>query len=280
MREGTGRNSSQEPALWAFKVGYISDGFLGYAKQPGKPTVEGLLEEALLRRKVIEKGDRILVASRTDRGVHAMGNVIAFPTALHGRIAARILDSIDERFFCFGYASPPPDFFPRRAEERWYRYLVPGTGHDVKRWSSWVKVFEGTHDFASFSRKDSPPKETRRSVTSIRVSQSGPDLQLDIVAPSFLWNQVRKMVAALMEVEGGRLAPSDLIGALSGKERLTLPLAPPERLVLMDVVYPFQFTPTEAGQPRHRGFLESTTEDLKMKITLLGWFREPPRGRD
>jgi tRNA pseudouridine38-40 synthase len=276
LREGSGRNSGREPDLWAFKVGYYSDGFLGYAKQPGKPTVEGLLEEALLRRKVIRRGDRILVASRTDRGVHAIGNVIAFQTPLDGRIAARILDSIDGRFFCFGFARAPPDFLPRRAEERWYRYMMPGKGHDIKQWSAWAMEFEGTHDFTSFSRKDSPPKETRRTVTSVRISQSGPDFLLDIVAPSFLWGQVRKIVAALMELEAGRMTVSDLSDALSGKRRLTLPLAPPERLVLMDVTYPFAFIPTDPNVPRRREFLESAVEGLKLRITLLDWFKERP----
>jgi tRNA pseudouridine38-40 synthase len=278
LREGSGQDSGQEPTLWAFKVGYYSDGFLGYAKQPGKPTVEGLLEDALLRRKVIGKDDRIQVASRTDRGVHAMGNVIAFPTVLPGRVAARILDSIDERFFCFGYARAPPDFLPRRAKERWYRYVVPGKDHDARRWSSWAREFEGEHDFTSFSRKDSPARETRRTIRSVRITQNGPDLMLDIVAPSFLWNQVRKMVAALMEIEVGRLTASHLVEALSGKRRLTLPLAPPERLILMDVIFPFQFTPAETNLPRRHRFLESAAEDLKMKVTLLDWFRERALG--
>lgn len=258
----------------AFQIGYLADGFFGYAPQPGRTTVGGLLEQELLRRKVLEPGTPLLTASRTDRGVHARGNVIAFDTARRGDPVARILNSLDPRIFCFGHAEVPSDFNPRHAVSRWYRYFLEGEGHDVAQLSRVATEFEGNHHFASFSRRDDPPRETRRSVTRVSVAAQGRYLSVDVVAPSFLWGQVRKMVAALTLVEAGRLALPDLREALQGRQVLNLPLAPPERLVLMDVAYGFPFEPPLEGVPRRVGEVDRARSELALKATLLDLFRE------
>jgi hypothetical protein len=84
---------------------------------------------------------------------------------------------------------------------------------------------------------------------------------------------VRKMVAALREVDEGRLTADRLEAALHGRVRLTLPLAEPERLVLWDVEYPFPWQYRWAGPNRHQGrWLTSERENLWVRHALLEAF--------
>lgn len=266
---------------FAFRIGYLADGFQGYARQPHATTVEGTVRAGLRRRGALAPEDeaRFRTASRTDRGVHALGNVVSFPTRLSGHAAARVLNTLDPRIFCSGYAPVLPTFQPRHARERWYRYLEPKEGRRRADWERRAALMEGEHDLASFSRRDDPPRPTRGRVTSFRVSEEGPFLVLDLRAPSFQWNQVRKMVGALELLEEGRLDEADLRQALAGRKALSLPLAPPDALVLMEVDHGLRYTPpARGGASQRRRFLEGALREVRTRETLLGWFqsRVPP----
>lgn len=261
------------PPTYAFQVGYLGDAFAGYARQPDRPTVEGTLVEALRKRGLIGSADGVRAASRTDRGVHALGNVVSFSTPVSGAAAARALNSLDARIFCFGWAAVPEGFQPRHARERWYRYLEDAEGRDLERWKRGAQLFVGEHDFASFSRRDDPPKPSRGVITRFSVRATDGFLQLDMRAPGFLWNQVRKMVAALELLQEGRLTEEGISRALQGERRIDLPLAAADRLVLMEVVYPFRFTPLHPGRAAQRRFLEEARRGARAKATLLGWFQ-------
>lgn len=267
---------SPEGRTYAFRVGYLADGFQGYARQPGLPTVEGTIRQGLLHRGVLapEDGSRFRSASRTDRGVHALGNVVSFPTRLRPEAAARALDSLDARIFCSGFALVEPSFHPRHARERWYRYLAPAEGHDLDHWKACATLFEGEHEFASFSRRDEPPRPTRGTLREVHVSRQGPHLLVDLRAPSFLWNQVRKVVSALEGLDRGTLALADVRAALHGRKVLHLPLAPPGGLVLMEVSYDFPFQRTRLRETaQRRRLLEEGRREARTRETLLGWFQ-------
>ena len=265
-----------EARRWAFRIGYLADGFLGYARQPKGATVEGLLRTQLRRRGIFEDDEAagFQTASRTDRGVHALGNVIAFDTTLAGEKVARALNALDPRVFCFGFAEVPRDFQPRDARERWYRYLLPGGGHDLAKWRSHAKLFVGEHDFASFSRPDTAQRSTRRRVISLTVTPHGDLWHLDLRGTAFLWGQVRKTVAALEMLEEGRLTPTLVGQALAGRVRLTLPLAPPQRLILMEVAYSFPFAPLPSGLPGQRKALEEMRREVRIRDAFLAETQE------
>jgi tRNA pseudouridine38-40 synthase len=258
---------------YAFEIGYLGDAFAGYARQPGHPTVEGTIVEGLRTRGILASSGKVKVASRTDRGVHALGNVVSFSTPRSGPAAARVLNSLHPAIFCFGWAAVPEGFEPRHARERWYRYLEPAEGHDLDRWKRGAALFVGEHDFASFSRRDDPPRPPRGRVSRFTVREAEGLLQLDVVAPGFLWNQVRKMVAALSLLDTGRLSEPRIAQALRGEARIDLPLAPADRLVLLRVRYPFEFVPSGPKRPAQRRRLEETRRDARAKATLLGWFQ-------
>ena len=266
------------PRRFALKIGYLSEGLFGYAQQPGKPTVESLLVSGIERQGLALANHRLPIASRTDRGVHALGNVIALEG---GRISGvglvGMLNSIDDRVFCFGYAPVPPEFNLRKARQRWYRYLLPLHGRDPEDLYSVLEEFVGHHDFTSFSRKDAVPRGTERELTSVGLSLQGDLARIDLVAPSFLWGMVRKIVASSLLVVDRKLTRRELREALNGGRTLTLPLAPPEGLVLMDVDYGFPFSPASAGRKGRGVALDRIREEVSLRSTLLGWFSERVR---
>lgn len=264
---------------YAFRIGYWGEGFAGYARQPGAPTVEGTLRTGILQQGLLAEGEegRFRSASRTDGGVHALGNVISFPTTVAGHAAARALDAIDPRIFCLGYAEVPEDFEPRHARERWYRYVAAGRGASEELWRRRARLFEGVHDFESFSRKDKPPRPTRILLGEVQAKRQGEDLVLDFRAPRFLWNQVRKIVGSLDAMDRGRLLEREVRAALDGKLSLQVPVASPEPLVLMDVAYDFAFTPTVGVQQRHQRFLEEIRLEATRRQKLATQFSEAIR---
>lgn len=264
--------------LWAFRIGYLGDGLFGVARQPGKPTVEGLLLDGLKERGLLPADGRIRFASRTDRGVHALGNVIALDCSRPGgRALAGVLNSLDPRIFCLGFAPVPLDFDPVRARSRRYRYLLPSAGLRMVELKRVLKLFEGRHDFTSFSRKDHPPRDTVREVTRIDVSIVGAFAQIDVEAPSFLWGQVRKIVGAAIQASSGKLTRETLLLALAGQKHLSVPLAPPEGLTLMDVSYAFSFDTGVPGLAVKSAALSREGVELARRATLLGWFSDRVR---
>ncbi|EQD41288.1 tRNA pseudouridine synthase [mine drainage metagenome] len=267
----------EAPALprWAFRVGYLADGFRGYARQPGLPTVEGLLREGLASRGILtEPTGRFQTASRTDRGVHALGNVIAFSTRLAGPAVARTLNTLDPRVFCWGFAPVPPGFCPRSARGRWYRYFEPEARTALESYRQGAALFVGDHDFSSFGRRDDPPREARRVLQELTVNPRGEFLILDFRAPSFLWGQVRKTVSALRQFADGRLSSRALQEALRGDRRLSLPLAEAEGLVLLEVDLGVPFRSLDRPPVLPLRFWEEASRSARLRSTLLGEFRE------
>jgi tRNA pseudouridine38-40 synthase len=233
-------------------VEYDGTEFAGFQVQPGARTVQGELEAALAR---LNGGVRQPVdgAGRTDAGVHAMGQVIAFTYA--GKLSAEALtDGLN--------GTLPPDvavrdvrrvparFHPRYAARyREYRYTVwNGPRSPLReRTALWVRTpldtaamaraataFVGRHDFSAFGGTDPQPV---RTVHSVRVRRSGDAVTIDVRADAFLRGMVRRMVAALLAVGKGRIAEADVADALqAGKPALAGAAAPARGLCLRRVV--------------------------------------------
>jgi len=223
------------------KIAYEGTAFHGEARQPGLRTVEGEVIQALARARVIRDGpsSRLQSASRTDRGVSALGNVVAFATSLAPEACVRSFNAKSRGVWAWAAALVSDDFNPRRARERWYRYLLPAN-HDVTRLQSALRVFEGEHDFRNFTRDRT---RTISSITGVTVGRERDIVALDFRAPSFRWNLVRRIVAAALQAEMGRASNANLERALGAAARIDFGLAPPEPLVLMDVAYDFELLP-------------------------------------
>jgi len=219
------------PRRFRARVEYDGTDFSGFQVNPGKRTVQGVLEAALAR--LGNEGERrVDGAGRTDAGVHATGQVIAFTYT--GRLTATELDRALDALL-------PPDiaisdvrrvadgFHPRYAARyREYRYTVWNgprsplrertalglrTPLDIAAMSRAGSVFIGRHDFSAFGAADRSPV---RTVHSVRVTRDGRLVTIDVRADAFLRGMVRRMVAVLLEVGLGKMDEQAVRSALAG----------------------------------------------------------------
>jgi tRNA pseudouridine38-40 synthase len=239
------------------RFGYDGTALHGWARQPGRATVEGELRRGLRRVGVVPSRAAIelAVASRTDRGVSARANALTLVSSLGGSELLDRLNVIDPSMF-FTAASPvPDDFRVRSARRRTYRYFEatvlgpPGLRAEAAR------SFSGEVDVRSFGRGLPSSPAVRRRVESVDLTPVFGGEIIEVRAPSFVWGMVRKIVGSLREVGAGRLSIPRLRAAIEGRVRLALPLAEPEPLVLweVDLGVPWNFRwsgPRRAQQAR------------------------------
>jgi tRNA pseudouridine38-40 synthase len=225
-------------------VEYDGTEFAGFQVNPGKRTVQGVLEDALVRL-----GDgvsrRVDGAGRTDAGVHASGQVIAFTYG--GRLSATRLEEaltaiLPRDLAVRDLREVPEAFNPRYAARyREYRYTVWNGPHsplrertalglrdtlDTAAMARAGSAFIGRHDFRAFGVAD---RTTIRTVTAVRVRRSGRYVTIDVRADSFLRGQVRRMVGLLLEVGRGRADIDDVRAALADPGSVPKGAAAPAR---------------------------------------------------
>ena len=226
----------------AVKFAYLGEGFCGSQIQPGCRTVEGEVLSALGRVSPgFDHGLR--VASRTDRGVNALGNVMAVSTPLDDPHAfLRAMNAVSDGVFYRSFAEVDGSFNPRHASVREYRYVLPAEGLDAGLAAECASLFTGEHDFARFCRPDGKP--TKVTVDSVDVSCDGDALVLTYRARFFLWNMVRRTAAAIASVASGSSDLSDVSAALEGAD-VNFGIARADALTLTDVSYDgVAFTPS------------------------------------
>ncbi|KAA0003756.1 MAG: tRNA pseudouridine(38-40) synthase TruA [Thermoplasmata archaeon] len=220
----------------ALKIAYDGRAYHGYARQPHIKTIEGEIINALKKAGAIEnvKDAQLHVASRTDKGVSAWGNVIAFNTSMKKDSLINALSHIFDNIWIIAYASVPKNFHPRYAKQRKYRYYLINDGLDIKKMRKAAKLFIGEHDFSNFAKIEN--KNPVRKIDNI-IIYDGPIIKMDFIAKTFLWHQVRRIVSAIEKVGRG-MSIEEIESALAGKKKTSFGIAPPENLVLVDVSYP------------------------------------------
>ena len=227
--------SAREGAAVRYRARCEYDGtnFAGFQLQPVARTVQGELEAALAR---LAGGERVVVdgAGRTDTGVHAAGQVIAF--TYRGRATGSELQRAINALLPPDVAirdlrRAPGGFHPRHAARyREYRYTVWNGPRsplrertalgvraplNIAAMASAGSAFLGRHDFSAFGGTDRSPV---RTVHVVRVRRDGRLVTIDVRADGFLRGQVRRMVAGLLEVGLGRMDESELRAALAARE--------------------------------------------------------------
>jgi tRNA pseudouridine38-40 synthase len=232
---------------------YDGTDYAGFQLQRNARTVQGELEAALAR---LNGGERVAVdgAGRTDAGVHAIGQVIAFTyrgtvpaTRLQRAVNAQLPPDVAIR----DLRRAPDGFHPRYAARyREYRYTVWNGPRsplreryalgvrsplDIAAMASAGSVFEGRHDFSAFGGvKDRSPV---RTVHRVRVREASGLVTIDVRADAFLRGQVRRMVAGLLQVGHGTIDEAALRAALAGRgPGLNGAAAPAKGLCLRRVV--------------------------------------------
>lgn len=250
-------------------LAYDGSHYKGFQRQPNARSVQGVVEDALRRLNWL--GRSILAAGRTDTGVHATGQVIAFDlewkhgvqdlqTALNSYLPADVVAREVRQV----YAS-----FHPRYDASWRKYLYRIYCQPVRNpllepyaWRVWPAVeaqhllkaaqpLVGTHDFASFGTPPQSGGHTIRVVLQASWEAEPPYLIFDITGQAFLYHMVRRLVFMQVAVAQGRLSMDDLYQALQASEVKAIPdglartsrdrlvhgLAPAQGLVLAEVNY-------------------------------------------
>ncbi|OPY34815.1 MAG: tRNA pseudouridine synthase A [Methanomassiliicoccales archaeon PtaU1.Bin124] len=251
------------PWTAAVKIAYPGEDFMGSQRQPGERTVEGEVLRSLMKVQAIASADqsRFRVASRTDRGVSALGNVVCFDTDFRQDRLLHALNAVSEGVYYHSLASVPHDFSPRRAKGRWYRYFLPSDGVDVTALEECARLFEGRHDFRRFCKPEG--KATIKTLESVSITPLGEFLVIDLRAREFLRNMVRRCVAAMDAVGRHEATLAQVNSALQGEDR-SFGLAPADNLVLMDVHYDVDIVPELTEPLRSRAEEERRSELLRL----------------
>ncbi|MQA83229.1 MAG: tRNA pseudouridine(38-40) synthase TruA [Streptosporangiales bacterium] len=255
-------------------LAYDGSAFAGWARQPDRRTIQGVVEDALATVLRLPVPPALTVAGRTDAGVHARGQVAhvdvpaevwepvtdslvdrlagILPSDVRVRRAAAASPGFDARFsaltrrYLYRVCDDPTGVDPlRRHDTLWYRRRL-----DVHRMNRAARELVGEHDFAAFCRRREGATTMRR-VHELRWRRVTPDPSLPghpapaaaaeatVVADAFCHNMVRALVGALLAVGDGR-RPVDWPGAVlrAGVRDPAVQVMPPHGLCLEEIRYP------------------------------------------
>jgi tRNA pseudouridine38-40 synthase len=220
----------------AFRVSYLGSRFSGSQMQPAHRTVEGDFITACHRLSLFSDWRQagFLFAGRTDRGVHACGQVAAFTTDEPERAIRTLNLQLPPDCWCTGYAEVSPGFHPRYdAKSRTYRYYFStNLSDDVAAIKRAAQCFVGSHNFTNFARVRN--KNPWRNIIAISIGQDDGFIYLEVKAESFLWHQVRCMATALSLVGTGEADDLFIPSLLEGEVNRPLQPAPAEGLILWE----------------------------------------------
>src|SRR6185312_15455850 len=212
---------------------YDGRDFAGWARQPGRRTVQEELERALaivLRRDAVP----LTVAGRTDAGVHAWGQVASYdgPPARPGSLNALLPDDVavlssepvapgfsarhdaTSRAYCYRVLTRRERSVFERGRALWWPHPV-----DREALGACAAALAGTHDFTAFTPTETEHVRFERDVTYAAWRARGELLEFWIEADAFMRNMNRVLVGTMLEVAGGRRSVADFTALLAGAPR-------------------------------------------------------------
>ena len=231
--------------------------FIGWQKQAGQLSVQGVLESAL--KTYLRKTTAVCGSGRTDAGVHALGQVAHFDSD-------KKLDLRKTQYSLNALMRPNPvvirkmeavdeDFHARfSAKQRTYLYRIQNTNFppalnlrrvwhvnqplDVDKMNEAAKLLIGKHDFSTFRAANCQAKSPIKTLDEIKVTRVGEEVHITVSAKSFLYHQVRNFAGALVNVGIGTWSVDDFKKAFEACDRTKGAItAPAEGLYFMRVGY-------------------------------------------
>ncbi len=233
-------------------VAYDGTAYHGWQVQPGVVTIESKLNECL--SELLKEEIQVIGASRTDSGVHALGNIAVFDTSARmpaEKISYALNQRLPEDIRIQKSEEVPSDWHPRHCESRkTYEYRIYRaefpmpvnrlyalfTYHklEVEKMRQAAFYLEGEHDFKSFCQTGAQVESTVRRIYSVEVLEEGRELVIRVCGNGFLYNMVRIIVGTLLEIGQGKRTPEDMAQILEKKDRSAAgPTAPAHGLMLM-----------------------------------------------
>ncbi len=236
-------------------LAYDGSQFAGSQRQSSKRTVQGQLEKAL--NKLGWSGKSVIIAGRTDAGVHASGQVVSFDLNWKHSIddLQRALNSImDADLAVINIQQIASTFHPRfDATSRSYVYKifsqkVRDPVHERFAWRVWPEIdsdllnkvaleFIGTHDFSAFGTATTTKGTTVRTVKASAWKMLNGEWQFEVQADAFLYRMVRRLVYVQVAVAQSRCSIGDVRNAIQKQSVLLSGLAPACGLTLVEVLY-------------------------------------------
>jgi tRNA pseudouridine38-40 synthase len=232
-------------------IEYDGTAFAGWARQPGLRTVQGELERALAI--VLRSPVALTVAGRTDRGVHALGQVASYtgdpaPTrSLNALLdddvavlsSAAASDGFDargdarSRTYCYRLLRRRERSAFERGRALWWPHRL-----DREALRECARLLRGTHDFTAFTPTETDHVRFERDVFAAGWSTHGEVLEFRIEADTFMRHMNRALVGTMLEVAGGRRSLDSFASLLEGRPRAEAgPTAPAHGLYLESVRY-------------------------------------------
>lgn len=235
-------------------VAYDGTNYRGWQIQKNGETIESMLNRALF--ELTKESICVMGASRTDSGVHAMGNVAVFDTEARMpgdkfvyALNQRLPEDIRVQHSC----EVPLDFHPRYQKTiKTYEYRIlnrqfPLPAYrlntyftyytlDIEKMREAAAYLIGEHDFQSFCAANAQVKTTIRTIYDLQIIKEGDLITIQITGNGFLYNMVRIIAGTLMKVGSGEWEPGMMQGILAAKDRRTAgPTAPAKGLTLMEI---------------------------------------------
>jgi tRNA pseudouridine38-40 synthase len=231
---------------------YDGTAFAGWARQPDQRTVQAQVEQALAT--ILREEVALTVAGRTDRGVHAWGQVCSYE---HEAVDPVRLNALLPRDVAVLDCNPAPEGFSarhdaisrtycyrvlhRRARSVWQdnRALWYGWDLDVAALDACAQALVGTHDFTAFTPSDTYHTRFDREIQSAQWRSDGDVREFWITADTFMRQMNRILVGTMLEVAAGRRTLEAFVALLDGAPRRHAgQTAPPHGLALAAVGYP------------------------------------------
>ena len=237
-------------------IAYDGTNYCGWQVQPNGITVEEVVNMAL--KKLTGEDIQVIGASRTDSGVHALGNVAVFDTHTTippERISYALNQRLPEDIVIVKSEEVAEDFHPRYCDcSKTYEYHILNTRIPIptKRLTNYFVSYDldvekmrkaagyliGEHDFVSFCNVRTDVEDTVRTVTELEILKDGEEITIRISGNGFLYNMVRIIVGTLIRVGRGFYEPEKVKEILEAKDRKAAGVtAPPHGLILAEIRY-------------------------------------------
>ena len=240
-------------------ISYDGTNYCGWQDQRNGKSVQEALSK-VIGMTVFDCGFTMLGASRTDAGVHALGQRAHVISPTPGKVPTGklplVLNShLPDDIRVTAASDVPDNFHPiNETKSKTYRYTICNTRYhnpilrnlsahvytplDVDKMTEAASRFSGEHDFAAFCATGSIVKSTVRTIYALDISKQGDLIEITISGNGFLYNMVRIIAGTLVNAGTGKISPDAVPSIIASRDRnLAGRTMPPQGLTLMEVLY-------------------------------------------
>ncbi len=254
-QKGNGKHGAENMRV-KLVVAYDGTNYCGWQVQPNGVTVSQKLNEALT--SLLGEKIQVTGASRTDAGVHSLGNVCVFETDTRmpaEKISYALNQRLPEDIVVQDSCEVPESFHPRFSQSRkTYEYRILNRRFrmptrrldtyfyhyplDVEKMRQAAHFLEGEHDFKSFSSVHTQSKTSVRTIYECCVEKTDDVITIRVTGNGFLYNMVRIIAGTLIKVGAGEFTPEQMPEILAAADRSAAgPTAPAHGLTMMGIRY-------------------------------------------